>query len=134
MASEYAGTYRQLLNTPIIEYSSSQRRPQLNRGRAQHCERARSLAVALEARLMYFDLAQEWREWRTKSRSLTERPIVAASNRAAFAPATAVRVIVFVINLSLVSFTLEIRPMPCPRSGAATGCGFKLLARGRLTP
>ena len=32
------------------------------RKRAQHCERARSLAVTLEARLMYFDLAQQWRE------------------------------------------------------------------------
>ena len=32
MASEYASTYRQLLNKPIIEYNSSQRRPQLNGG------------------------------------------------------------------------------------------------------
>jgi hypothetical protein len=74
MASEYAGTYRQLLNTPIIEYSSSQRRPQLNRGRAQHCERARSLAVALEARLMYFDLAQEWRELADQIEELDRAP------------------------------------------------------------
>ena len=37
-------------------------RAQECRQRAQHCERARSLAVTLEARLMYFDLAQEWRE------------------------------------------------------------------------
>jgi glycosyltransferase involved in cell wall biosynthesis len=32
MASEYASTYRQLLNNSIIEYNSSQRRPQLNGG------------------------------------------------------------------------------------------------------
>ena len=127
MASEYAGTYRQLLNTPIIEYSSSQRRPQLNRGRAQHCERARSLAVALEAPLMYFDLAQEWRELADQIEELTERPIVAASNRAAFAPATAVRVIVFVINLSLRSRSRS-KSARCPvreaapRRGAASSC------------
>jgi hypothetical protein len=29
---------------------------------AQHCERAGSLAVTLEARLMYADLAHQWRE------------------------------------------------------------------------
>ena len=32
MASEYASTYRKLSNKPIIEYASSQRRPQLNGG------------------------------------------------------------------------------------------------------
>ena len=37
-------------------------RAQECRQRALHCERARSLAVTLEARLMYFDLAQEWRQ------------------------------------------------------------------------
>ena len=37
-------------------------RAQECRERAQHCERARSLAITLEARLMYFDLAQQWRE------------------------------------------------------------------------
>jgi hypothetical protein len=37
-------------------------RAQECRQRAQHCERARSLAITLEARLMYFDLAQQWRE------------------------------------------------------------------------
>jgi hypothetical protein len=37
-------------------------RAQECRQRAQHCERARSVAITLEARLMYFDLAQQWRE------------------------------------------------------------------------
>jgi hypothetical protein len=32
------------------------------RQRAQHCERAGSLAVTLEARLMYADLAEQWRK------------------------------------------------------------------------
>lgn len=32
------------------------------RAKAQHCERAGSLAVTLETRLMYADLAQQWRE------------------------------------------------------------------------
>jgi hypothetical protein len=32
------------------------------RARAQHCERAGSLAVTLEARLMYSDLAEQWRK------------------------------------------------------------------------
>lgn len=32
------------------------------RRKAQHCERAGSLAVTLEARLMYADLAQQWRD------------------------------------------------------------------------
>ena len=32
------------------------------RERAQHCERAGSLAVTLEARLMYADLAKQWRK------------------------------------------------------------------------
>jgi hypothetical protein len=32
------------------------------RERAQHCERAGSLAVTLEARLMYADLAEQWRK------------------------------------------------------------------------
>jgi hypothetical protein len=32
------------------------------RERAQHCERAGSLAVTLEARLMYADLAEQWRQ------------------------------------------------------------------------
>ena len=31
------------------------------RERARHCERAGSLAVTLEARLMYADLAEQWR-------------------------------------------------------------------------
>jgi hypothetical protein len=30
--------------------------------KAQHCERAGSLAVTLEARLIYADLAQQWRD------------------------------------------------------------------------
>jgi hypothetical protein len=30
--------------------------------KARHCERAGSLAVTLDARLMYADLAQQWRE------------------------------------------------------------------------
>jgi hypothetical protein len=32
------------------------------RERAQHCERAGSLAVTLEARLMYADLAERWQK------------------------------------------------------------------------
>jgi hypothetical protein len=32
------------------------------RAKAQHCERAGSLAVTLDARLMYADLAQQWSE------------------------------------------------------------------------
>ena len=32
------------------------------RQKAQHCNRAASLAVTLEARLMYADLARLWRE------------------------------------------------------------------------
>jgi hypothetical protein len=32
------------------------------RPKAQHCERAGSLAVTLDARLMYADLAQQWSE------------------------------------------------------------------------
>jgi hypothetical protein len=32
------------------------------RQQAQHCELAGSLAVTLDARLMYADLAQQWRE------------------------------------------------------------------------
>ena len=32
------------------------------RQQAQHCELAGSLAVTLDARLMYADLAQQWRD------------------------------------------------------------------------
>jgi len=32
------------------------------RQKAEHCERAGSLATTLDARLMYADLAQRWRE------------------------------------------------------------------------
>ena len=32
------------------------------RRKAQHCERAGSLAGTVEARLMYADLAQQWRD------------------------------------------------------------------------
>jgi hypothetical protein len=32
------------------------------RERARHCERAGNLAVTLEARLMYADLAEQWRQ------------------------------------------------------------------------
>ena len=32
------------------------------RQKAEHCERAGSLATTLDARLMYADLAQQWRE------------------------------------------------------------------------
>jgi hypothetical protein len=32
------------------------------RQKAEHCERAGSLAVTLDARLMYADLAQQWRD------------------------------------------------------------------------
>jgi hypothetical protein len=40
------------MTEPVDEY----------RERAQHCERAGSLAVTLEARLMYADLAEQWRK------------------------------------------------------------------------
>jgi hypothetical protein len=49
-------------------------RAQECRQRAQHCERARSLAVTLEARLMYFDLAQEWRELADQIEQLDRAP------------------------------------------------------------
>jgi hypothetical protein len=38
------------------------RRTEKYRQQAQHCELAGSLAVTLDARLMYADLAQQWRE------------------------------------------------------------------------
>jgi hypothetical protein len=44
------------------------------RQKAQHCERARSLAVTLEARLMYFDLAQQWRELADQIEQLDPAP------------------------------------------------------------
>jgi hypothetical protein len=38
------------------------KRVEERRERARHCERAGSLAVTLEARLMYADLAEQWRK------------------------------------------------------------------------
>jgi hypothetical protein len=52
---------RNSLSAPLVSVRMINRAQEC-RQRAQHCERARSLAVTLEARLMYFDLAQEWRE------------------------------------------------------------------------
>jgi hypothetical protein len=48
------------------------------RERARHCERAGSLAVTLEAWLMYADLAEQWRklaeqvEWLERRTSIDE--------------------------------------------------------------
>lgn len=46
--------------------------------KAQHCERAGSLAVALDARLMYADLAQQWRELAKQFELLEERKVASA--------------------------------------------------------
>jgi hypothetical protein len=52
----------------IARSSGKQYVPDMNeraeacRAKAQHCERAGSLAVTLDVRLMYADLAQQWRE------------------------------------------------------------------------
>jgi hypothetical protein len=64
-------------------------RAQEFRQRAQHCERARSLAVTLEARLMYFDLAQEWRELADQVEQLGERNSATIPVRPAAEPAQA---------------------------------------------
>jgi hypothetical protein len=64
-------------------------RAQECRQRAQHCERARSLAVTLEARLMYFDLAQEWRELADQIEQLDPAPtrgVAPDGNRTARGP------------------------------------------------
>jgi hypothetical protein len=44
------------------------------RAKAQHCERTGSLAVTLDARLMYADLAQQWRELAEQTELLEEQP------------------------------------------------------------
>jgi hypothetical protein len=41
---------------------SVRRQAEAYRRKAEHCERAGSLAVTLDARLMYADLAQQWRD------------------------------------------------------------------------
>lgn len=45
------------------------------RAKAQHCERAGSLAVTLDARLMYGDLAQQWRELAKQIERLEEQKL-----------------------------------------------------------
>jgi hypothetical protein len=41
--------------------------------KAEHCEKAGRLAVTLEARLMYADLAQQWRDFAKKIELLEQQ-------------------------------------------------------------